>query len=149
MKMLQKKEHAKLLFIRENLSQKEIAEKVEVSEKTINRWVNENNEEWKRMRQSIIITKEEQLRRIYEQLDELNQTIHKREAGKKYACSKEADVIVKLTAAANNLESDASIADIVEVSKRFINWLRPLDLPKAKEVSALLDAFIKDQMKRG
>ena len=148
MKMIQKKEHAKLLFIKENLSQKEIAEKVEVSEKTINRWVNENNEEWKRMRQSIIITKEEQLRRIYEQLDELNQAIQKRDAGCKYANSKEADVIVKLTAAANNLESDASIADIVEVAKRFLNWLRPLDLQKAKEVSALLDAFIKDQMKR-
>ena len=146
--MIQKKEHAKLLFIKENLSQKEIAEKVEVSEKTINRWVNENNEEWKRMRQSIIITKEEQLRRIYEQLDELNQAIQKRDAGCKYANSKEADVIVKLTAAANNLESDASIADIVEVAKRFLNWLRPLDLQKAKEVSALLDAFIKDQMKR-
>lgn len=148
MKLAQKKEHARLLYVRENLSQKEIAERVEVAEKTINRWVNENGEEWKRLRTSIFITKEEQLRRIYQQLDELNQEIAHRKEGSKFAQAKEADVIVKLTAAARALESDASLSEIVEVAKRFLNWLRPLDLEKAREISALFDAFIKDQLRK-
>lgn len=148
MKTNKKKELAKLLFVRESLSQKEIAERVDTSEQTICRWVNENDGEWRKLRQSIIITKEEQLRRVYDQLDELTQVIAKREQGTRYANTKEADTLVKLTAAANNLESDASIADIIEVSKRFLNFLRPISLDKAKEISALLDAFIKEQLKR-
>lgn len=148
MKTNQKKELAKLLFIKENLSQKEIAERVDVSEQTITRWVNENEGEWRRLRQSLIVTKDEQLRRIYDQLDELNQTIMKRDEGNRYANPKEADTMVKLTAAAKNLETDASIADIIEVSKRFLNFIRPINIEKAKEVSLLLDSFIKDQLKR-
>lgn len=148
MKVDEKKDFAKILFIKENLSQKEIAEKVGVAEKTISKWVNANNEEWKRLRQSIIITKDEQLRRIYDQLDELTKCIHSREEGKRYSIKGEADTIVKLTTAAKNLETDASVADIIEVSKRFLNWLRPVDLDKAKEIAAFLDSFIKDQLKR-
>lgn len=148
MKADQKKELAKLLFTREGLAQKEIAERVGVSEQTISKWVNANEGEWRRMRQSLIITKEEQLHRIYEQLEEITLAIKKKEIGSRYAGSKDADVIVKLTAAAKNLESEASIADIVEVSKRFLNWLRPVDLEKAKEFAVFMDAFMKDQLKK-
>lgn len=148
MKVDEKKDFARILFIKENLSQKEIAEKVGVAEKTISKWVNANNEEWKRLRQSIIITKDEQLRRIYDQIDELNTHIMQREPGKRYSMKGEADTIVKLTTAAKNLETDASVSDIIEVSKRFLNWLRPVDLDKAKEIAAFLDSFIKDQLKR-
>lgn len=148
MKADQKKELAKLLFTREGLSQKEIAERVGTSEQTISKWVNANEGEWRRMRQSLIITKEEQLHRIYEQLEEITLAIKKKEVGSRYAGSKDADVIVKLTAAAKNLESEASIADIVEVSKRFLNWLRPVDLEKAKEFAVFIDAFLKDQLKK-
>ena len=148
MKVNDKKELAKLLFTKDNLDQKEIAEKVGVSEKTISKWVNANDEEWKKLRQSLIVTKEQQLRRIYDQLDELNATIMKREPGKRYADSKEADTMVKLTAAAKNLEADASVADIIEVQKRFLNWLRKLAPTKAKEVALMVDDFIKDTLKR-
>ncbi len=144
----EKKDFAKILFTKENLSQKEIAERVGVAEKTVSKWVNENDEEWKRLRQSVIVTKEQQLRRIYDQLDELNATIMKREPGKRYADSKEADTMVKLTAAAKNLETDASVADIIEVQKRFLNWLRKLAPQKAKEVASMVDDFIKDTLKR-
>jgi len=148
MKVDEKKDFARILFIKENLSQKEIAEKVGVAGKTISKWVNANNEEWKRLRQSIIITKDEQLRRIYDQLDELNTCIMQREPGKRYSMKGEADTIVKLTTAAKNLETDASVSDIIEVSKRFLNWMRPIDLDKAKEIAGFLDSFIKDQLKR-
>jgi DNA-binding XRE family transcriptional regulator len=146
MKAEQKKELAKLLFVNEKLSQKEIAQRVEISEKTLSRWV--NNEQWRKLRQSLLVTKEEQLRRIYEQIEELNSAIASREPGQRYANTKDADTLSKLTSAAKNLESEASISDIVSVAKRFLNWLRPLDVEKAKEVSSLIDAFIKEQLKR-
>lgn len=146
MKAEQKKELAKLLFVNEKLSQKEIAHRVEISEKTLSRWVNDG--QWRKLRQSLLVTKEEQLRRIYEQIDELNTAIASREPGQRYANTKDADTLSKLTSAAKNLESEASISDIISVAKRFLNWLRPLDIDKAKEISSLIDAFIKDQLKR-
>lgn len=146
MKNDQKKELAKLLFINERLTQKEICNRVDVSEKTLSKWV--NADDWKRLRQSLIVTKEEQLRRIYEQIDELNVSISQREEGKRYANSKDADTLSKLTASAKNLESEASVSDIISVSKKFLNWLRPVDLDKAKDFSNYIDSFIKDQLKR-
>lgn len=143
-----KKEYAKLLFTQENLTQKEIAEKTGVSEQTITKWVNANNEEWKRMRQSIIITKKEQLSRIYEQIDEINASIRLKEPGKRFADSKEADTLVKLTSAARNLESEASVSDAIEVGKKFLGWLKPLAPAKSREIALLFDNFIRDLLKR-
>lgn len=146
MKTEQKKELAKLLFVSEYLTQKEIASRVGVSEKTLSRWVADG--EWRKLRQSLLVTKEEQLRRIYEQIDELNTAISQREPGKRYANTKDADTLSKLTSAAKNLETEASVSDIISVAKRFLTWLRPVDHEKAKELSTLFDAFIKEQLKR-
>jgi uncharacterized protein YjcR len=85
----QKKEWAKLLFIRENLSQKEIAEKVGISTVTINKWAQADG--WTKLKQSMLTTRETQLSRLYMQLDELNTMIMSREAGSRFADSKEAD----------------------------------------------------------
>lgn len=148
MKIAQKKEMAKLLFTRESLEQKEIAERVGVSEKTVSKWVNANEGEWRRMRQSIIVTKDEQLRRIYEQIEELNTVIAQREQGKRYANSKDADTLAKLTASAKNLESEASVSEVFSVMKKFLNWLRQFDFEKARELSYTIDAFIKDMLKK-
>lgn len=147
MKTSDKKEWAKLLYTREpvKLSQKEVARRVGVSERTMSIWV--RNEQWDQLRYSIIVTKEEQLRRIYMQIEELNNAIFQREEGARFATSKQADTLSKLTTAAKKLETEASIADVIEVSKRFLNWLRQTDFEKAKELSFLFDAFIKDMIK--
>lgn len=144
----QKKEWAKSEYLRGDLSQKEIAEKVGVSVVTMNKWVNDPADNWDRLRKSMLITREAQLTRLYMQLDELNTAIMGREPGKRFADSKEADTIAKLTGAIKTLETEASISDVVEVSKRFLNWLRPLAPNKAKEVAAMFNDFIKSLLKR-
>lgn len=141
----QKKEWAKTLFVIERLTQKEIAKKVGVSEKTISIWV--NKEGWDTLRVSVIITKEQQLKRFYSQVDELNTGIEGRDPGKRYANSKEADTIVKLTAAIKALETETGIAEIIETFKLFTNWLKAFDLPKAQELTKLLDDFITSRIK--
>ena len=140
-----KKDYAKLLFLRENLTQKEIAAKVGVTEKTIGKWIKDEN--WEHLKTSIVITKEEQLRRIYDQIAALNDFILTKEDGK-FANSKEADSLTKLAAAARALETDVALADVIEVAKRFIHFLRMVDIDKAKEVTVLFDAFIKDAAKK-
>lgn len=143
----QKKDWAKLLFIKENLTQKEIAERVGVTAKTMSSWVNNPKENWEILKSSIIITKSEELSRIYMQVNEINTFIFDKPVGNRFASSKEADILSKLTASARNLETETSVSDVIEVFKRFSNWLRAVDLEKAKEFISYQDAFIKSIMK--
>lgn len=137
-----KKEFARLLYSKEGVTvQKELAERAGVSEQTISKWVRTEN--WEDLRASIIITKEAELRRLYMQLTELNDAIMKREAGQRFASNKEADTLIKLTAAIRQLETDTSVADTLEVLKNFINHIRQDDYTKAKDVTQLADTFVK------
>ena len=104
----QKKEWAKTLYLRENLTQQEIADRVGVSRVTVSNWV--------------------------------------RAEGERFPSSKEADILGKLSAAIRNMEQETGIADIISVLTGFIEWLRPLDLDKAKELTRLSDAYIKDKL---
>jgi transcriptional regulator with XRE-family HTH domain len=137
----QKKEWAKLIFLRDNLTQKEIALKVGTTEKTLSKWI--NTEDWNKLKSSLTITKEETLRRFYNQVNEITKAIETREDKPKYADSKETDTLVKLTAAIKNLETETSVREVMEVFKNFINWIRPVDLDKAKEITEYCDNFIK------
>ena len=142
--MQDKRDHAKLLFIHEQLNQKEIAARIKVSEVTISKWANADN--WDGLRVSITITKEEQLKNLYRQLAEMNRAIAERD-DKKYASSSEADAISKLATAIDKMESDVGIADIVSVAKKFLTWLRKFDLVKAQDMTPLFDAFVKDNLR--
>lgn len=142
--MQDKRDHAKLLFIHEQLSQKEIAARVEVSEVSISKWAREDN--WEQHRVSITITKEEQLKNLYRQLAEMNKTIAERD-GNKYPNASEADAISKLAGAIEKMESDTGIADIISVFKKFLTWLRKADLKKAQELTPLLDTFVKENLR--
>jgi DNA-binding XRE family transcriptional regulator len=141
----QKREWAQLLYTREGMLQKEIAEKVGVSAQTITKWVAKYK--WEKLKQSMLITREEQLRRLYMQLDELNTFIMNRDEGQRFANSKEADSISKLAVAIRTLESEANIADVVEVFKRFLNWMRSISPQKAQEIGAITDDFIRHILK--
>ncbi len=142
----QKKEWAQLLITKEGYSQKDAAVKVGVSAVTFNKWYKKGN--WERLKQSMLITRQEQLSRLYMQLDELTSSIKDREEGKRFASSKEADTIAKLTGAIKTMESEASIADVVEVSKRLLNWLRPINQVQSLEIAGIFNDFIKEMLKR-
>lgn len=142
----QKREWAELLITREGYSQKDAAAKVGVSAVTMNKWYDKYG--WDTLKKSMLITRQENLSRLYMQLDELTQTIKNREQGKRYADSKEADTISKLANAIKTMETEASIADVVEVSKRLLEWVRRFDNTKALEIANLFNEFIKDLLKK-
>jgi len=140
----QKREWARVLYLKENLTQQEIAERIGSSRVSVSRWIKEGK--WEEMKVGLTMTKDEQIQNIYRQIAGINDAIKGRPEGQRYATPSEADTIGKLSSAVKKLEGDIGIADIVSVGIRFIEWIRKADLQKAKDVTALWDAFIKEQM---
>lgn len=141
---VQKKEWAKTLYLRENLTQQEIADRVGCSRVTVSNWVRAGK--WEEQKVGITLTRQEQVGNLYRQVAEINRTIADRPEGERFATSKEADILGKLAAAISKMEQEIGIADIISVLTSFIEWLRPLDLEKAKEITRFADAFIKDKL---
>lgn len=140
----QKKEWAKTLYLRESLTQQEIAERVGVSRVTVSNWVRAGK--WEEQKAGLTLTRQEQVANLYRQVAEINRVISTRAEGERFPNSKEADILGKLSAAIRNMEQETGIADIISVLTAFIEWLRPLDLDKAKELTRLADAYIKDKL---
>nr|DAV99735.1 MAG TPA: Helix-turn-helix of DDE superfamily endonuclease [Caudoviricetes sp.] len=140
----QKKEWAKTLYLRENLTQQEIAERVGVSRVTVSNWVRSGK--WEEQKAGLTLTRQEQVANLYRQVAEINRSISTRAEGERFPSSKEADILGKLSAAIRNMEQETGIADIISVLTGFVEWLRPLDLDKAKELTRLADAYIKDKL---
>lgn len=80
---------------------------------------------------------------LYRQVAEINGKIAEKPEGERFANSTEADILGKLSAAIRKMETDIGIADVISVQTKFIEFLRPIDLEKAKEITQLSDAFIK------
>lgn len=137
----QKKEWAKTLYLKENLTQQEIADRVGVARVTVNRWIADGK--WEKQKVGLTLTREEQVSNLYRQVAEINSKIAEKPEGERFANSTEADILGKLSAAIRKMETDIGIADVISVQTKFIEFLRPIDLEKAKEITQLSDAFIK------
>ena len=144
--MQERKEWAKTIYLKEpEISNKALAARVDVSENTIGKWIREG--EWEKLRKNLLLTREEQLHKLLNELEELNEHIAGRDKGKRFADSKEADIRQKLIKGIKDLETKASIAETVSVCSRIVQWESKNDLANAKVLAMLFDAFIKDSLK--
>lgn len=138
----QKKDYARQLYLNDSsITQAEIAEKVGISRVTLCKWVKDGK--WQELQMSLLVGKEEQLARLYKQLRLLNDAIENKE-NQKFATSKEADAILKLTVAIKNLETEINIAEKMATGKEFLSFVRKTaGFDTSKEVAKLFDSFIK------
>lgn len=139
----QKKELAYSLYMSDDLTQVELADKVGVSKVTINKWINEGM--WIDIKRALTVTSEEQLKSYITQLDELNRKINGRTDGDRFPSSKECDIQIKLSKAIQLFKGDMSLADLITYSKRFIKHLRKNHPDKVKELTLYLNEFIKEE----
>ena len=139
----QKKNLARDLYVLGTYTLEEIASKVGSTRQTIGKWAKEQS--WEELKAGMSISREELLKNLYRQVSDINEHINMREPGERHANVKEADTLSKLSSAIKKLESDVGISDIVAVGIRFTNWLRNVDLDKAKEFTMIWDAFLKEQ----
>jgi len=110
--MADKQYLAKILFTREQLEQKVVAKRVGISEHTMSKWVNEFA--WKKLRNRLLLSKDEQINAMYEELEEISNKIKEKPVGERYADTKQSDIRIKTTASIRNLENDLGIAELVD-----------------------------------
>lgn len=67
---------AKRYYINDGLSQKEIAERLKLTEKTVSAWVKKGN--WDKEKTSLLVTKDNQITSLYGQLQAVNDEIKTR-----------------------------------------------------------------------
>lgn len=142
---IDRKDLAKTLYVNGSFTQEEIAAKVGTTRQTVSRWIREGS--WDQVKASYTITPEQILAGLNRQIIEINNKVNSRPEGERFATVAEADTLAKLASSIKKIETDAGIADIVNVGIKFTDWLRQTDLDLAKKFSNLLDAFIKDQLK--
>lgn len=142
---IDRKDLAKTLYVNGSFTQEEIATKVGTTRQTVSRWIREGS--WDQVKASYTITPEQILAGLNRQIIEINNNVNSRPEGERFATVAEADTLAKLASSIKKIETDAGIADIVNVGIKFTDWLRQTDLDLAKKFSDLLDAFIKDQLR--
>lgn len=140
----QKKALAKDIYLLGSFTQDEIAAKVGTTRQTVSRWA--KAEGWDELKAGMTIGRDQILKNLYRQINEINTNISAREKGERHATTREADVLMKLSASIRKMENDVGISELVSSGMRFINWLKRTDLAKAKEFVNYWDAFIKDQI---
>lgn len=139
----EKREYAKLLFIRENLTQKEIALRIGISQNTVSKWATEDN--WEAAKKSTMLTREEQIRNMLSELEMINNEIAS--SDRKYATKEQAYVRDTLIQNLQKLEVDVSATEVYNVATKIINFYRPIDLDTAKVLTEYFDSYIKSLLK--
>src|SRR5690606_2073216 len=139
LKKVQEREYAKLLFTQMGLSQKEVAERVGVTEKTIGKWKDEEN--WDQLKTVLITTRSNVIRNLQRQME-----LWQVEIGDRLAGSKEADILIKLANAISALEKYTGVSEMVDTGMKFIQFLQQHDMDLAKKTAHWFDIFIKTKM---
>jgi len=143
MNIKQKKEWAYMLFADGSLTQKDIAAKVGVSERTMSQWVAQG--QWHEMRTTNSHSKQRALAHAQAQLANINDIINQRPNN--YPDTKEADVIMKLTAAISRLEEETTLSDVNVIGKELTSFVQSQNPAEARIVATWYDAFIKHKIK--
>ncbi len=126
------------------VSQKEIAQTFEVSEKTVGAWKKKG--EWDATKAASFLGREQQISFLYDQINEINTFIRERDRGQRFATSKEADSLMKLTKAAKVLEGELGLSEVIDVGQDFLKFLKPIDYEAAQLLHVHYDKYILSKM---
>ncbi len=133
---------AKLLYTQHDLTEDEIAGRTGTSVAQVRYWATEYN--WPGVRRSLVISRHTQLGILYDILDAHTQYMKAQETAN---TTKDADLLLKYTAAISNLEGETSVSEIIDVATLFTTWLLKIDIDLCKTVTRQFDAFIKERLR--
>lgn len=136
---------ARELYVHSGKSQREIADIVGVSTKTVNAWVQLDN--WDEMKAAKSVTKSSIIRNYYKAILNLQEEINNRPPGQNIPSSKEADIMAKIQNNISRLDNNKSLADMIELGEQFIKYLQVNSPKDIQLVSTLLYGFYERMAK--
>ena len=137
------KEYAKLLFIKHGLNQKQVAERVKVTEKTLAKWIIDGK--WNDQKRSLMSTRTNIIRELENQIELWKDAIANRKD--KLVSPKEADMLIKLVSGIKKFETEIGVGEIVTTMMELISFIQPIDFEFSKRLSGYADAYIKSKIK--
>lgn len=138
------KDLARTLFLSTQLTQKQIAEKVGVAEKTMSKWVNEGK--WEAQRKSLTTTRAEQLALMYEILAKLNAAAKAALEDDDPTTNPDSDGIIKIASAIQKLEKEAGVGEMIQTGLALLKFVQAEDLDAAKVINKWFYIFIQDKL---
>lgn len=140
-------EYAWLLYT-QSVDNAEIAKKVGIAERTLIRWVNEND--WKKKRAAANVTRDELVNKT---LNLINELLEKAMNAENKNSAQLADQLSKLAGAIRNLDKQANVVDVIQVFMTFNRWLMTrqsldpsLTNELIKSVNKYQDLFISERL---
>ncbi|MDB9498579.1 terminase gpP N-terminus-related DNA-binding protein [Nodularia spumigena] len=129
---------AESLYIDGNLTQKEIAEQLGVTEKTLIQWKDKYN--WEKLRIAKRTTKSEIINGLYMSISRIMKNAQ--EDKNRALSSSETDQIVKLTRSIEVMEGSESLANYVQAMTAFIKYVQSIDIDAAKSIMPWTKEFL-------
>ncbi len=123
--MADKKQLARHLYLTQGKSQKEIAQEVGVSERTIYTWVHQYA--WQRLKTAALQAPATITDNLCSQLVEMQNVIASREPGKRFPSQQEMDIMRKLVLSIDTMKKSPSLAQNMQMIESFKEFVRPLN----------------------
>jgi len=135
-----------LLLFMQGYKQKEISNKLKLSEVTISRWAKDGN--WDTLKKGVLTSKNKRISELYDELAEFNAMIQSREEGQRFPTSKEADARRKIIRDISDLEKKYNIGQTTVVARDFVLFVKDLDFDFSQKATEYFDLFINDQINK-
>lgn len=135
MKSAQKKQIAKELYMLGNHTQKELAQRVGVTENTMGKWC----KEWKPIKAAATATKNEVIQRIDEQI---NKVFEAAEKESRSLTSTDTDMLSKLSKIRESMNKEIGLSIIMQVFIEYNNFLMSHDSELCRQNNKYQDQFV-------
>jgi hypothetical protein len=139
-----KRELAKMLWVKDTHTPKQIAQIVGAGERTITKWAKDGK--WDSWKKSLTTTKAEQIALMYDILAKLNRSAREALEDEEIMVPPNTDAIIKISTAIDKLERETGLGDMIQTGLEFIKFVQAEDLEAAKVVDKWFYVFIQEQM---
>lgn len=142
MKIDTKKKLAQSLYVRLGKTQKEIADSVSVTEKTIGRW--KEKYKWDVLRAAEVSTPEELAKSLYASIFKITDAAKEEQ---RPLTAAETDQISKISKSIANIKQKPTLSVVSSIMEDFANWLKNRDLNDAQILIKHQMSYLEDRAK--
>lgn len=142
MKTAEKKQLAQSLYVKSQMNRNKIAENVQITEKTLRKWIEEGD--WDKQKDALQITRPQLLQEAYSQLKAINEKIRDEFGNVPNKELSDAKGVVRKEI---ELLSNQPVHRYIEVFEDFIDWLRQNDPKELTKFASLSMQFINQLTK--